>query len=173
MSGMSPLSKWFRLAWVGVLTWLVCVGCSSSIRRQERDLSALLTGHNIGRLVIAGVVDIPEKGRQPSFNPKLSDMAVSHFVSLDSFRYVVVVRRPQEIELVARDLGINLWDITDREKAKTVGEKLGVDAIVLGKHYVTRQQMGAPSTKGDKVIFQIVDVATGQLVWSETTSLTE
>ena len=167
----SWLHRW-KIAGVFSLIFLVSGGCSSRMKQQEKDLSLLLAEHRIGRLIVVGVVDIPEKGK-PSVNSRLSDLAVNHFVNLNDFGFIIVVRRQDEIEEVIKKLGINLWDVTDREKAKAVGEILGVDALVLGKHHTTKQQAGNVSSTREKVIFQIVDVGTGQLIWSDTTTLME
>jgi hypothetical protein len=171
-AGTSWPYRW-QIAGVIFLVFLMGGGCSSRMKQQEHDLSLLLTEHRIGRLIVMGVVDIPEKGKQPSVSARLSDLAVNHFVSLNDFGFIIVVKRQDEIGEVTKKLGINLWDITDREKAKAVGGFLGVDAIILGKHHISKQQMGAAPSKGEHVIFQIVDVGTGQLIWSDTTTLTE
>ena len=168
MSTRTSLTHGWKMAGVIFLICLIGSGCGSRMKRQEKDLSLLLTGHRIGRMIVLGVVDVPEKGKQPLVNTRLSDLAVSHFVGLDEFRFNIVVKRQDEIEQITKKLGINLWEITDREKAKAVGEILGVDALILGKHHVSKQQTG-----GARVIFQVVDVGTGQLIWSETTTLME
>ena len=152
-----------KLIWIslGLLIATVAAGCGhkyiSARADQGADLAAIKT---VAILPFENLTKFPEAGK---IVPDL--MATELYIS----RGYRVMERTEAVAVCAEQ-GIRIEESTDAEYARELGEKLGVDGVIIGSvsEYWYRIYREEDEEVEPAVGFsaRLISVATGEVVWS-------
>ena len=141
---------------VVIVAWCLVVvlagGCAARVSTSEPPVEA------VARLGCVAVLPFANHSRSERAGDVVAEMVAGSLVL--SNRYNIV--EPAEVRGLLDMRGIALWPAQNSAAARTIGEALGVDAVLMG------DVVSYGDSVVDAVVFSthLVDVGKGEIVWS-------
>jgi len=177
---MSSVGRYFRLPvlmrmGLGLLTLVLLTGLSFGRSKgpHAAEFSEIKTNlkafQSVKKIAIVGVIEVLDdlrSGKQDFIYQKIPSQKLAlRFNYLLPEGFTLVVRSAADISNMLDEQGLAVGNLLDIEQVATIGEGLGVDALLVGSYY-SGTKNGYDVDVRSAIFVKLLDVKTGALIWA-------